>query len=261
MKKILFVILMTCLSFSALGANKKVFIKLSPAMQQLCAKADTRVFKKADGLNTDEDGHPEEPYHSIERGAGYEQIKKMMKGKNPDEADIIYGFTPIVYSAASGNWPATKALIDLGASVNLKVRNNPQPLDAALSGDNYDIACKLLTYGAQLPKREKEKASLFHTALVVASPYYEDSAVFIEFLLNNEFDVNDIRQGKKTALMLSAALGNTPAIKVLLNHGADIQAKDSKNETALDIARKFNHKEAIKLLEDAENQRRLKKAA
>ena len=50
---------------------------------------------------------------------------------------------------------------------------------------------------------------------------------------------------------MGAAISNsTGVMEVLLHHGADRSFVDEKGKTALDLARLYNHKEEIRLLEN-----------
>ena len=76
----------------------------------------------------------------------------------------------------------------------------------------------------------------------------------IESLLNDDVEsVNfDVLDEGKTALMYAAEEGNTDVVKLLLDKGADINAKDEENrKTAFDYAKDNNHTEIITLLTNA----------
>jgi ankyrin repeat protein len=54
-------------------------------------------------------------------------------------------------------------------------------------------------------------------------------------------------------LHLAAAFGHSDVIRVLVAHGAEVDARDKDEETPLHRAAKMNHKEAIQLLIEGES--------
>ena len=69
-------------------------------------------------------------------------------------------------------------------------------------------------------------------------------------LLESGANVNWQDRSSFTLLMGAAISNSTGVMEVLLHHGADRSFVDEKGKTALDLARLYNHKEAIRLLEN-----------
>ena len=71
-----------------------------------------------------------------------------------------------------------------------------------------------------------------------------------ELLLSRGTDVNK-RCGRNhdTALHWAAFHNNTDVIEALLKHGASTNIKDSYGRTPIDLARTYNSKAAVRLLE------------
>lgn len=221
-------------------------------------------------------------------------------------------------AAINGHPITTKNLIEYGAEVN-PVNYRHLPLFAAINHEHYDIAKILLEYGADPNKLfssaknsyppivEAAFASLDMiklllkfkaninttgpsgtTALYVACT--EGKEDIVEYLLNNGArvdlyrfpgkakysplymaarnghvkvmklliehgsDINHVSYEGKTALHCSALSNEPEAVKVLLENGANINAL-YKGKTALDIAKEKNHDSIIKLLEDYQKRR------
>ena len=71
----------------------------------------------------------------------------------------------------------------------------------------------------------------------------------IEALLKAGADVNAANANGTTVLMTAAASGNADAVKVLLDHGADLKAKENVHgQTALMFAAALNRAAVVKLL-------------
>ena len=67
------------------------------------------------------------------------------------------------------------------------------------------------------------------------------------FLINNTTDINRVC-GNNTPLIVAATYGRIDMAKALLKKGASKSTKNSKGETAKDIAIKNNHPELAKIL-------------
>lgn len=85
--------------------------------------------------------------------------------------------------------------------------------------------------------------------LLMSSAYHGDKYI-AEFLLSLKFvDVNSDFVGTgTTALMVAACEGKVKMVKLLINFGANINAVNCHNETALNLAIKNGRKDVIKLL-------------
>lgn len=75
-------------------------------------------------------------------------------------------------------------------------------------------------------------------------------AVF-ELLLASGADVNGTSNARTTPLMAAASVGRVSIVERLLKQGADPAVKNSKEQTALDLARKREHNDVIEKLEKA----------
>lgn len=83
--------------------------------------------------------------------------------------------------------------------------------------------------------------------LSVRNGYVTSAVIFLEAGANP--DVQHRKTGD-TALHLAVEAGNSSLLKALLAFGADVQVKNHKGKTPLDIARAEGAKECVKILED-----------
>jgi ankyrin repeat protein len=68
-------------------------------------------------------------------------------------------------------------------------------------------------------------------------------------LLKAGADANSVKANGTTALMTASASGSVDAVKVLLEHGADIKAKENaRAQTALMFAAALNRDAVVRLL-------------
>jgi len=98
-----------------------------------------------------------------------------------------------------------------------------------------------------------KRARMCKPPIATGSPRYlacqNGSAATIEKLLAAGADANAAVTEGETALMTASRTGNPDAVKILLDHGAAVNAKESwHGETALMWAAAEGHPEAVKML-------------
>ena len=118
-------------------------------------------------------------------------------------------------------------------------KNNPelnaQLLESATAGNANEIS-RLLRLGADV--NAKTKNSLW-TALHWASRYGHTAVV--RLLIQNGANVNAKTFDDWTALHWASKYGHIETVKLLAANGANVNAKNNRGKTALDIARDNGH--------------------
>jgi ankyrin repeat protein len=239
----------TTLLFSHLAKAQEM-----PAeMQALCKRAETEPFVPA--AASIERPHPNPLYQAIGMGAKGDTVKSLLAGRHPDEIVVPPGVTPLMYAAVVGNWSAAKALIEIGANMDLQISDiSPTVLESGLLRSHYSLACKLIESGIKLPTSKKDKGNLLSEASLSTFSPHEEAAVFVNYLLSNGFDANDLGSPLETPLMGAVSLNNIPVIKVLLKHGARLEIAKRNGLTVWDVARRKNNPEVLKILREAAKQ-------
>ncbi len=106
----------------------------------------------------------------------------------------------------------------------------------------------LIESGADIFDFDDEGVSVFDMAVTY------DNKEMVRYLIEQGKDINETtRKSRFTALMAAACYGRVEIAKILIEHGADQEAKDSKGFTAVDFARKMNKKSILELFEYDEN--------
>ena len=106
----------------------------------------------------------------------------------------------------------------------------------------------LIENGADIFDFDDEGVSVFDMAVTY------DNKEMILYLIEQGKDVNQTtRKSGFTALMAAACYGRVEIAQILLENGANVEAKDIKGFTALDFARKMNKKSILSLLDYDEN--------
>ena len=165
--------------------------------------------------------------HAATWGNDTETIRLLVDAGLDVNAAHIAGFTPLIHTASTRNLTAAKLLLAKGANVNAVAGEPAQKVKAGT-----------IALGSFTPLH-----------MVAPSGSFE----FVKTLLDAGAKVNVQEARGLTPLMLAVATDrqNLDVIRMLIAKGADVNAKDSGGETALDWARKFKGQPAIELLRRA----------
>ena len=184
----------------------------------------------------------EEFYNLCESGAP-QQIEAAIQAGADVNAQNNGGVTPLMVAAADNNNPEVlKALIQAGADVNAYDKFGETALTmAAQYNNNPEVVSLLIQAGARDIK----------PALVWAA-WDNNNPEVLKVLIQAGGDVNAKGFLGVTPIMRAAQYNNNPEVlKVLIQAGANVNAKNSKDETALDLARARNKPEFVLILEAA----------
>jgi ankyrin repeat protein len=216
-------------------------------MQQLCKKAEKEKFSPSPASL--KSPHPEKLFNLIEMGGGYDEVSKEIGQRSPDKI-ISQGVTPMMMAALVGNWAAASALISKGADVNFKrpPEITTTPLELSIFSRKFIFACKLMENGAKIPRSKNDRQALLRDSLITLPSEMEDGAIFVDFLIENGLNANDMGSTLETPLMRAVGVGSIPAIQVLLSHGARLDITKHNGLTVWDVAKKKNNPEVVNLL-------------
>jgi ankyrin repeat protein len=73
----------------------------------------------------------------------------------------------------------------------------------------------------------------------------------VKNLLDMNIDPNAVDEMGRTPLMLAAAAGNGQLVQLLIDRGADVEAKTPEGLTAMSIATEFQKVESTEAIQDA----------
>ncbi|CAM9441344.1 unnamed protein product, partial [Ectocarpus sp. 12 AP-2014] len=146
-----------------------------------------------------------------------------------DEEDD-YG-TPLHAAAEGGSVEAARLLLLKGADIDLEDGNHTTPLSRAITEGHISMVEALLAAGADLTIRltEFEVSALDFAAL---SQHVE----IVRILIDHGMEVNRANSAGRTALHFAAGENRVGAIDVLVGAGADIQARDTSGSSVLHCA-------------------------
>lgn len=147
-------------------------------------------------------------------------------------------------AAMQGNKEMVRSLLKERVDVDGPQGDGSTALHWAAFHDDLDMVKLLLAAGANVKVGTREGAI---TPLFMACT--NGNAAIIEALLKAGADANAVNANGTSALMTASAAGNADAVKVLIDHGANVNAKESAHgQTALMFAAALNRADAIKVL-------------
>jgi ankyrin repeat protein len=206
-------------------------------------------------------------------------------GTDPNVRSENNNETALIYAASHGQPELIDVMLQNGADVNAKDLQNYTALLRALQKDQDEIvekiiaqpkvdlnaqgngkAATVLMYYVQHGDENKVRALLQRGANPKLTDADGDTALhlaaqsrtavnLVRLLLNSGADPNAKNNLGGTPLMWAAVYGNDDAARLLLEKGADAAIKDNQGVTASQWATKNHYDELAKFLADAEKKR------
>jgi ankyrin repeat protein len=155
------------------------------------------------------------------------KVKELIKA-NPDlvfSKDDEGGFTPLHLAAANGNREMVRFLLTAKADVNAKDNAGSTPMHqvAMAKGPHSDLIEMLLMQGAEVDARDKHGLTPLHYATMADNP------TAVKTLLDHAANVNarDNNFGN-TPLIIAAVQGHEDVARLLLENGANVNLTDGQ---------------------------------
>jgi ankyrin repeat protein len=191
--------------------------------------------------------------HWAVRADDVESVQALLRAGATANVANRNGITPLSLAALNGTRAVVEALIEAGADVNALLPQGQTALMMAARGGHVDAVNVLLSRGADVKAREQV---LGETPLIWAAA--ENHPGVIEALVGRGADVNGrsnpltfpreeygdgksarltvLPKGNWVPLMYAARQNATGAVKALAESGANLDATDPDNMTALNVA-------------------------
>lgn len=177
----------------------------------------------------------------------------------------IDDYSPILYcvrgSDASNYDKIIDVLINNGANVSYKTKNNLSVLDFLLSGESnynetyvnsqFEVFKKIIEIDNTLAYKELLRKESIGSGNYLHRAVYFNNDKIVDYLINKlNFNVDEINLNNETSLMIAAKENNIETVKCLLNNNASVTLKNNDQKTALDLARDNGNFEIVELLEN-----------
>src|SRR4029077_9368775 len=155
-------------------------------------------------------------------------------------ADVLMrnhrGWSALLFAAGRGLAATGEVMVERGASVNAASSDGWTPMLIAASERSPAFLRMLLKHQANVGQRTPDG----RTGLILACEDNEEMGppdlYTVQVLLDAGAEPNAADHEGWTPLMMIARYGSSEVARALLEHGADIGAKNNKKQTALAIA-------------------------
>jgi hypothetical protein len=179
---------------------------------------------------------------------GFPNIVEKLIVKHPQHVNAVGGYylTPAVAALAGRHFQLAQVLHRNGSSVEPRGQYGWSPLHSAAFKEDLEMVQVLLGYGVDVnAQTDFGYTPLNHYATIGRS----DDPRVARLLLDHGADPNIWSEYSNTSPLHGASLkGRIELARLLLEHGASVEARDWKGKTPLDVALGENRDEMIKLL-------------
>ena len=151
-----------------------------------------------------------------------------------------------IRAAYRGDIEAVRTFLNNGFDPGVGNEVGYTALMGAARGTSIGVLRLLLSLGGHAKQNDKRGCSALHWA--VAQPGDSSQAACVRLLLDAGADINARDEGGITPLMNAAWFGCADAVRELLKRGADPQLRDNKERNAKDLASERGHSNVAALL-------------
>lgn len=170
----------------------------------------------------------ETPLHEAVKNNKIEKIKKLLKDKGTDiNAQDTYGDTPLHLASNNGYLDIVKFLVEKGANINIKSKSGDNPLGEAILYRKLEVFKFLLEAWKNPPIQE------LNDLLYTASRQGNTEAVS-SLIKKGIKNVNIKDDRGNTPLHIAALNAHIELAILLIEQGADINAKNNESNTPID---------------------------
>ncbi|XP_028398324.1 uncharacterized protein LOC114521948 [Dendronephthya gigantea] len=189
---------------------------------------------------------PNEPTHAVLEGELGEWEVDGQSNQNVRNHALIHYIADLANSNNPDDvfdYDFVESLLLNGADINCMDPTRQTIFHEVSRSWNTDVAKFLVDQGANVNHQDMYGRSPLHVAAAV------DYASMVEFILQHGGDVNIKTKGEEqTAIYYAAKNDAIKSLQMLLGYGGNIDARDYRNRTPLQVAAEMNRFKAAKLL-------------
>ena len=182
---------------------------------------------------------------------GFHDLAKHLITKHLQDVNADGGYyrRPLVAALARGHFQLADLLRHNGADLDVRDQDGRNPLHAAARSGSLEVVRKLIEYAADpVDINARDEGGWKPFRLELKGHYVSDGSV-PRFTGEHGPYINVPNDdGGKTPLHWASFNGSLEVVRLLLEHGADAEAKDNKGETALQIAVDGGFEKVVELL-------------
>ena len=205
------------------------FMTKYPSEANLLAVAKLLLAKGAD-VNIRDSNYCSALYYAAD--AGYPEFIELLIEHGADvNKSCGDGITPLMVAAKQGHFAIVKNLVEHGANIQARDYSKYNSLHHACINGHMDIAEFFIEKGCDVNSLSADNFTPLHGA----SKLNFDGLV--EFLLKKGASINaQTKLRKETPLLMAIGNGNENIARLLVENGADLNAKNSENVTPFHLA-------------------------
>jgi len=160
---------------------------------------------------------------AVLRSGKVHQLRKTLESGSSAQARDSAGNTPLMHAAVYGDLSCLRVLLEHGAEVN--TTNAAGATGLMRAAPDYEKVRLLIQHGAEVNAR----SALGNSALMLAARS-ANSHRTVKLLLAHGADAKATNYYGATALMAAAAGGDEKSARLLIQHGADVNAQPTADE-------------------------------
>ncbi|KAI4176478.1 MAG: hypothetical protein LQ346_007893 [Caloplaca aetnensis] len=165
-------------------------------------------------------------------------------GRSTADLDVLdaTGRSALSWAAQRGEGETVKALLAYGANPNNIDSSNMTPLHYAAQATKLVCLQPLLENGAMITQQARGWSALHYVCS------FHDDINYVKLLLDHGVDIDTRTYVGKTALSLAILRNHVKSAAFLIGKGADLDVLDNEGQSPLALSIKFGHLESMKLL-------------
>jgi hypothetical protein len=181
---------------------------------------------------------------------GFHDLVEHLIIKHPQDvnADGGYYLRPLVAALAGEHFQTADLLRHNGADLDVQGQYRRYPSHAALISGNFEVFRILIEYRAA-DINARDSGGSTPLLLALDDPHFKDGSA-VRLLLKHGADINAPNQMGQTPLHWASIYGTPEVVRLLLEHRADVEAKDNFGKTALQEAADRGHDGVVELLRE-----------
>ncbi|KAK4062790.1 uncharacterized protein Triagg1_9660 [Trichoderma aggressivum f. europaeum] len=183
----------------------------------------------------------------LQRKEQAEQLAKRKADRKKALAQITYGpYTPLHLAARSGRIDEVKLLLHQRANIEARAEYGRTPLSGALWSRRADVAKLLINQGANT----EAKCPTIYNGTQLHLLAYNNKVDMVTLLLDHRADIEAKDEWGNTPLHYAIWIGEMDMARLLLYRGANIEPKDEDGDTPVQSAARRGYSTIVKLLLD-----------
>jgi cytohesin len=180
------------------------------------------------------DGNHSTPLHFASHSGNAKTARLLLEHNADVHALDNDHSTPLHFISQHSDAGAACILLEHGALVDARDNKGLTPLQVALQRGNAKVARILLEHGANIDTRNKEGQTPRNLLLAMWSDIRPDDDIDnIRFFLGRGADVDAIDDNHSGLLHVASYWGSVEVARLLLEHGANIDVRNSGGQTPL----------------------------